>query len=163
MGACELMDRSRGSDTMRWTYGGVFSLLLLLPQVVLGQTATPAGLWKTIDDETGTERSFVRIVEVNGEFRGTVEKIFERPGDHPDHLCEECKGDRKNKPVIGMTILWGLKDAGGVWKGGEILDPDNGKTYRCKMTVSGDGKELNVRGFIGISLIGRTQTWHRLE
>ena len=62
-----------------------------------------------------------------------------------------------------MTILWGLTAAGSVWKGGEILDPDNGKTYRCKMTLSDDGKELNVRGYIGISLIGRTQTWHRLE
>ena len=148
---------------MRWTFGGVCLLLLLLSQSVLGQTATPAGLWKTIDDETGTERSFVRIVEVNGELRGTVEKIFARPDDNPGHLCEKCKGDRKDKPVIGMTILWGLKNAGGVWKGGEILDPDNGKIYSCKMTLSENGKELNVRGFIGISLIGRTQTWHRLE
>ena len=148
---------------MRWILSGVFPFLMLLSQSVFGQTATPAGLWKTIDDETGTQRSFVRIVEVNGEFRGTVEKIFDRPDDHPDHLCEKCKGDRKDKPVVGMTILWGLKDAGSVWKGGEILDPDNGKTYSCKMTLSKDGNELNVRGFIGISLIGRTQTWHRLE
>ena len=148
---------------MRWIFSGVFPILMLLSQSVLGQTATPAGLWKTIDDETGTERSYVRIVVVNGEFRGAVEKIFDRPDDHPDHLCEKCKGDRKDKPVVGMTILWGLKDAGGVWKGGEILDPDNGKIYRCKMTLSEDGNELNVRGFIGISLFGRTQTWHRLE
>ena len=148
---------------MRWIFSGVFPILMLLSQSVLGQTATPAGLWKTIDDDTGTERSFVRIVEIDGEFRGTVEKIFDRPDDHPDHLCDKCKGDRKDKPVVGMTILWGLKDAGGVWKGGEILDPDNGKTYRCKMTLSEDGNELNVRGFIGFSLFGRTQTWHRLE
>ena len=62
-----------------------------------------------------------------------------------------------------MTILWGLKDEGEAWKGGQILDPDNGKTYRCKMTVSDDGRELDVRGYIGISLIGRTQTWLRVE
>jgi uncharacterized protein (DUF2147 family) len=153
----------RSVATMRWTVSSVFSLLLLFTQSVFGQTVSPAGMWKTIDDETGTERSFVRIVEVDGEFRGTVEKIFDRPGDNPGHLCDKCKGDRKDKPVVGMTILWGLKDAGDVWKGGEILDPDNGKIYRCKMTLSDDGKELNVRGFIGISLIGRTQTWHRLE
>ena len=148
---------------MRWIFSGVFPFLMLLSQSVLGQTATPAGLWKTIDDDTGTERSFVRIVEVNGEFRGTVEKIFDRPDDHPDQLCDKCKGDRKDKPVVGMTILWGLKDAGSGWKGGEILDPDNGKIYRCKMTLSENGNELNVRGFIGFSLFGRTQTWHRLE
>ena len=148
---------------MRWIFSGVFPILMLLSQSVLGQTATPAGLWKTIDDDTGTERSYVRIVEINGEFRGAVEKIFDRPDDHPDHLCDKCKGDRKDKPVVGMTILWGLKDAGRVWKGGEILDPDNGKIYRCKMTLSEDGNELNVRGFIGFSLFGRTQTWHRLE
>jgi len=148
---------------MRWIFRGLLSCLLLLPHIVFGQSATPAGLWKTIDDATGTERSFVRIVEVNGEFRGTVEKIFARPDDNPGHLCDKCKGDRKDKPVIGMTILWGLKDAGGTWKGGEILDPDNGKIYGCKMTLSENGKQLNVRGFIGISLIGRTQTWHRLE
>ena len=102
---------------MRWILSGVFPFLMLLSQSVFGQTATPAGLWKTIDDDTGTERSFVRIVEVNGEFRGTVEKIFDRPDDHPDHLCDKCKGDRKDKPVVGMTILWGLKDAGRVWQG----------------------------------------------
>ena len=148
---------------MRWIAGSVFSFLWLLPQIVFAQAATPAGLWKTIDDVTGKERSIVRIVEVNGEFQGKVETIFERPGDDPDHLCDKCKGERKDKPVIGMTILWGLKHDGDVWKGGKILDPDNGKTYSCKMELADNGKELNVRGFIGISLLGRTQTWYRTE
>jgi uncharacterized protein (DUF2147 family) len=138
-------------------------MVFLLPQLVLAQASTPVGLWKTIDDATGKERSYVRIVEVNGELQGKVEKLFDFPGDDPEHLCDKCKGDRKDQPVIGMTILWGLKDEGKVWKGGEILDPDNGKTYRCKMTVSENGQELDVRGYIGISLIGRTQTWLRLE
>lgn len=139
------------------------SLMCLLPSLAVAQTASPVGVWKTIDDVTGNQRSIVRIVEVNGEIQGTVEKIFERPGDNPDHLCVKCKGELKDKPVIGMTILWSLKDTGGVWKGGKILDPDNGKTYSCKMELAEKGKELNVRGFIGISLIGRTQTWYRLE
>lgn len=130
---------------------------------VMAQAAGPVGLWKTIDDETGKERSYVRIVDVNGELQGKVEKIFDFPGDDPQHLCDKCKGELKDKPVIGMTILWGLKEDGGVWKGGEILDPNNGKTYRCKLTPSADAKQLDVRGYIGISLIGRTQTWHRLE
>lgn len=141
----------------------VFALICLLPPSVVAQTVSPVGVWKTIDDVTGKERSIVRIIEVNGELQGTVEKIFERPGDDPEHLCDKCKGELKDKPVIGMTIVWGLKDKGDVWKGGKILDPDNGKTYSCKMELAENGKELNVRGFIGISLIGRTQTWYRLE
>ena len=138
-------------------------LICAFPPFVMAQSVSPVGVWKTIDDVTGKERSIVRIVEVNGALQGTVENIFERPGDDPDHLCDKCKGDLKDKPVIGMTILWDLKDKGDVWKGGKILDPDNGKTYSCKMELAEEGKELNVRGFIGISLIGRTQTWYRME
>jgi len=129
----------------------------------LAHAASPEGLWRTIDDETGKERSYVRIVAVDGKLQGTVEKLFRFPGDDPENLCEECKGDLKNKPIVGMRILWDMKEKGGVWTGGHILDPNNGKTYRCKMTVSDDGQQLDVRGYIGISLIGRTQTWHRLE
>ena len=136
-------------------------LMMMLAGSALADTSSPAGVWKSIDDKTKKERSIIRITEVNGEFKGVVEKIFDRPGDDPAHLCKECKGERKDKPIIGMTILWGLKKDGDIWAGGEILDPDNGKTYRCKMTLSEDGKSLNVRGFIGISLIGRSQIWWR--
>lgn len=124
---------------------------------------SPVGVWRTIDDKTETERSIVRIVEVDGELQGTVEQIFTRPDEDPEHLCDECKGERKDQPIIGMTILWGLKQDNGVWSGGQILDPKNGKIYRCKMTLADDGQTLDVRGYIGISLIGRTQTWHRVE
>jgi uncharacterized protein (DUF2147 family) len=92
-----------------------------------------------------------------------VEKIFDQPDDDPEHLCKECKGDRKDKPIVGMTILWGLKKDGDAWTGGEILDPKNGKIYRCKITPSADGKSVDVRGFIGVSFIGRSQTWLRQE
>ena len=136
-------------------------LMVMLAGGVLADTSSPAGVWKSIDDKTKKERSIIRITEVNGEFQGVVEKLFDQPGDDPAHLCKECKGERKDKPIIGMTILWGLKKDGDTWAGGEILDPDNGKTYRCKMTLSEDGKSLNVRGFIGISLIGRSQIWWR--
>jgi uncharacterized protein (DUF2147 family) len=148
---------------MRLYLSYLLAISLLLPQLVFAQASTPVGLWKTIDDATGKPRSHVRIEEVNGELQGAVEKIFPFPGDDPENLCDKCKGERKDKPVVGMTILWGLKNDGGVWKGGEILDPDNGKTYRCKMAVSDDGRELDVRGYIGISLIGRTQTWLRVQ
>lgn len=125
------------------------------------QSASPAGLWRTIDDKTKNERSLIRITESNGELQGVIEKIFDQPGDDPAHLCRECRGERKDKPIIGMTILWGLKQEGGIWAGGEILDPKNGRIYKAKVTPSADGKTLDVRGYIGVSLIGRTQTWHR--
>ena len=93
------------------------------------------GLFEVVDEEVG-------VFDTGGELQGKVEKIFTFPGDNPEHLCDKCKGDRYNKPVIGMRILWGLRDEGGVWKGGHILDPNNGKTYRCKLTPSEDGREL---------------------
>lgn len=139
--------------------------LLCISSAVAADRNSPVGLWQTIDDKTGQPRSHVRIVEADGALEGRVEKVLNRqPDDDPDGLCRPCKGERKDKPVVGMTILWGLKpDGGTVWAGGEILDPKNGKTYRCKMTVVDGGAKLDVRGFIGVSLIGRTQTWVRLE
>lgn len=127
----------------------------------LAQEASPVGVWRTIDDKTKKERSIIRITEANGELQGVVEKIFDQPGDDPAHLCKECKGDLKDKPIIGMRILWGLKKDGAGWSGGEILDPKNGRTYKAKLTPAVDGSTLDVRGYIGVSLIGRTQVWHR--
>jgi len=124
---------------------------------------SPVGNWRSIDDETKQERSIVSITEENGELKGVVQRIFDQPGDDPAQLCEQCKDERKGKPIIGMTILWGLRKDGDAWTGGEILDPKNGKIYRCTITLSEDGKSLNIRGFIGISLIGRTQTWLRQQ
>jgi len=136
---------------------------LMLVSNLVAAAGTPVGVWRSIDDKTKQERSIIRISEENGALKGVVEKLFDQPGDDPAHLCKECKDERKDKPIIGMTILWGLKKDGESWGGGEILDPHNGKIYRCKMTLSEDGKSLNVRGFIGISLIGRSQTWLRQE
>jgi uncharacterized protein (DUF2147 family) len=124
---------------------------------------SPVGLWKTIDDNTGRPRGLVRIMEVNGEYQGKVEKIFTVPGEDPDPKCEKCDGARQNQPVIGMTILWGLKKQGDEYQGGAILDPENGKVYRAKMKLDGEGGKLSVRGFIGFALLGRTQTWVRDE
>lgn len=123
---------------------------------------SPVGLWKTIDDKTNKPRSLVRIVEENGEYKGIVEKGL-REGDNPERLCEKCDAPRKNQKIVGMTFMWGLKKAGNEYKGGEILDPENGKIYRCKMKLIDGSKKLDVRGFIGIALIGRTQTWLRQE
>jgi uncharacterized protein (DUF2147 family) len=122
---------------------------------------SPVGLWRTIDDKTGKEKSLVRIVETNGELRASIEKLFREPHEEPNPNCDKCPGDRKNKPVLGMMIMTGLKKAGSEFEGGEILDPANGKIYRVKMWTAEGGKKLNVRGFIGVSLLGRTQVWIR--
>jgi len=124
---------------------------------------TPAGLWKTIDDGSGKERALVRIVENNGVFEGRVEKIFDQPGDDLQHLCRRCGGARKDKPIVGMVFIWGVKKDGDQYGGGEILDPNNGTIYRAKMKVTGGGRKLQVRAYIGWSLFGRSQTWIRQE
>ncbi len=137
-------------------------LLAFFSSAVLAES-TPAGLWRTIDDHSGKEKSLVRIIEINGEFRGTIERLFREPSEDPNPNCEKCPGDKKNKPVIGMMILTGLKKDKDQWSGGEILDPQNGKTYKCKVWLEDKGRELHVRGFIGMALLGRTQVWKREE
>ncbi len=126
--------------------------------------ATPVGLWKTIDDETKQEKSLVRITEAGGTMTGKVEKIL-NPAKQ-DSKCVDCTDARKNQPVLGMTIVSGVKQNAtekGMWDGGEILDPNNGKTYKVRMTPIDGGKNLEVRGYVGMPLLGRTQTWVRVE
>jgi len=124
---------------------------------------SPAGLWKTVDDKSGKERALVRIVDNNGVFEGTVEKIFDQPGDDPKHLCRRCDGERKDQPIVGMVFLWGLRRDGDVYGGGEVLDPNIGRTYRARLKLIDGGRKLEVRAYIGISLFGRSQTWVRQE
>ena len=122
--------------------------------------ATPVGVWKTIDDKTGQPKSIVEITETNGELTGKVKEVLQ--SDHgPNPICKECEGERKNQTVTGMTIIWGMKKDGEAWSGGKILDPKNGKVYGCKMRLTDGGQKLEVRGFIGFSLLGRSQVWER--
>lgn len=135
---------------------------LSLSQTLWAADATPVGLWKTIDDTTNKPRSLIRVTEHNGEFRAVVEKgLLET--DTGDKVCDKCTDERKGQKIIGMTIAKGLKKNGNKYDGGEILDPDNGKIYKCKMTLDESGNNLEVRGYIGISLIGRSQIWQRVE
>ena len=148
----------------RWT--ALLPLICLLA-AVLPQPAgsadlqSPIGRWKTIDDETNAERSIVEITLVGDELQGRILKIFYRPDEKPDPVCEACEGDRKNQPIVGMTFLWGLKRDGEDWAGGAILDPKNGKIYNAKASLADGGQKLRVRGFIGTPLLGRTQIWIR--
>ena len=158
--------RSLAASTIVFCHSITMVLQIIIISVMVWSVASaselsPVGLWKTIDDNTGKPRGLVRIMEQNGEYQGKVEKIFTAPGEDPDPKCEKCDGARRNQPVIGMTILWGLTKQGDEYQGGEILDPENGKVYRATMKLNGDGGRLDVRGFIGFSLFGRTQTWLR--
>jgi uncharacterized protein (DUF2147 family) len=138
---------------------------LLGGAALLAQAQTsPAGLWKTIDDDGKTEKSLVRISDSNGLFSAQIEKIFD-PAKQ-DARCGKCSDERKDQPMLGMTILRGVRhnpNDASLWDGGEILDPNNGKTYRVRLRPSDDGQRLEVRGYIGLPLLGRTQTWQRVE
>ena len=143
----------------------IASLLALtiagISQTVLAQADPVVGTWKTIDDKTGQAKSLVKIDIVNGELQGTVIQTFPSPGEAPITHCTLCSDARKNQPIMGMKIMSGLKqDKTGYWSGGEILDPKEGKIYKVKLSTD-DGKKLDVRGDIGIALIGRTQTWQK--
>ena len=142
---------------------------LLKSSVVLAASAfaalamanSPVGQWHTLDDKTGELKSMVVIYEQQGVVRGRVEKVLRKDAD-PSAKCEKCSDDRKNQPVVGMEIIRGAKKAGGknVWEDGEILDPENGKTYGLRLTPVENGAKLEVRGSIGP--FGRTQTWVRV-
>lgn len=148
----------------KFIYTIILSTILMLPGFRLGAAElSPAGLWRTIDELSGQPKGLVRIREVNGQFEGKVEKAFLKPGDDPAPRCEKCDGPRHNQPVLGLKILWGLAKNGEEYQGGEILDPESGKIYRVKMKLLDGGKKLEVRGFIGISLLGRSQIWLRDE
>lgn len=138
--------------------------LLALPLMALSVSAMAAdatGRWKTIDDETGQVKSIVEIYRTtNGTLAGKVVEVLK--SDKPNPVCDKCSGTNKNKPINGMVILWGLKAVDDThWAGGNILDPAKGKTYKSKITLVEGGKKLQMRGFMGIEALGRTQTWIR--
>jgi uncharacterized protein (DUF2147 family) len=148
--------------TLSLALSGLLTLLVLAPRIH-GAELSPVGLWKTIDDNTGKPGGLIRITMVNGQYQGKIEKIFTDPGEDPNPRCQKCDGARRDQTVLGMTFLWGLTKQGEEYDGGEILDPKNGKIYRAKMKLEEGGKKLNVRGYIGLSLLGRSQTWFREE
>lgn len=141
------------------------ALLCLLPLTSLAQNAlaqsTPVGRWRSIDDATGKSKAVIEVSEAgNGTLSAKIVQLIDT-SDGPNPLCDDCSGARHNKPILGMTIAWGLKPEGKVWAGGRILDPENGKEYAVKMTPIAGGRKLEVRGFLGFSLLGRTQVWLR--
>jgi len=121
------------------------------------QDDTIWGKWKTIDDKTKEPKSIVEIYEQEGKLYGRIVKLFLKPGEDPDPVCDKCTGEQKNKKTLGMVIINGLTKKGDAWSKGKVLDPDNGKNYNAKIWLE-DGK-LKIRGYI--LFLYRTQTWMR--
>ncbi|MBN2802059.1 MAG: DUF2147 domain-containing protein [Deltaproteobacteria bacterium] len=142
----------------------IASLSLYGAALIAGDTtakSSPVGVWKTVDDNTGKVRSHIKIWENNGKLYGKILKLIDPPEANP--VCDKCQGNLHNKPVEGMTVMKGLKKDGNEWSGGTILDPESGKTYKVLLELMQNGNKLKVRGYIGFSLLGRTQYWHRLK
>lgn len=139
-----------------WKVLVAFVFAVLFIPVALAQSI--AGNWTTLDDKTGQKRALIHLNASGGTLSGTIVKVFPQPGD--TGICSKCPGGFKNKKIQGIQFVWGLKDKGnGVWDGGQILDPKTGKIYRAKMTL--EGNKLYVRGYVGLSVLGRTQVWVR--
>lgn len=132
--------------------------LVALPFSALA--ASPVGNWQTVDED-GQKKAVVRITQdPNGDLRGVITKLIQKPGA----ICEKCPGDKKGKPIEGMSIIWSLKSEGdNKWSEGAILDPQSGSTYNLKAELKEGGKKFELRGFRGVSLLGRTQVWTRID
>jgi len=128
-----------------------------------GDNTSPVGTWKTIDDASGKPKSLIVITESNGVLQGKIEKLFRTPEEDQNPKCDKCTGANKDQPIVGLTILTGLKKDGKEWSGGEIMDPANGKVYKSKAELTDGGSKLQVRGYIGVPMFGRSQTWVREE
>jgi hypothetical protein len=128
-----------------------------------GADLTPVGLWQSLDQETKQPNGWFLITNHGGIYAGIIAKMFLQPGQDPNVVCSRCKDDRRNKPWLGLEIIRGMKaDGDNKYDGGTILDPRDGNVYDAEMKLSPDGQTLIVRGYLGISLLGRNQYWTRL-
>jgi len=124
---------------------------------------SPAGLWQAIDSDTKEPTGWFLIADHNGIFDGIIAKMFLKPGEDPNAICDRCKDDRHDHPWLGLEIIRGMRPEGDdKFGGGTILDPRDGKVYKATMKVTPDGQTLVVRGYLGFELLGRNQYWTRL-
>ncbi len=140
----------------------LITLLAMLAGVAHAAPDPVLGLWQTTDEKTNAPAAVVKLEVVDDILRGTVVKIFQQPGVPADPVCKLCADERHDKPILGMIILSGLKrTAAGKWSGGEILDPKIGKVYKVKLSAAENGKTMEVLGYVGVPLMGKTRIWQR--
>lgn len=141
----------------KYAYLTIF--ILCITSTLSQAQASITGTWKTIDDVTGEAKSHVEIYEMDGAYYGKIVKLLR---DNAASICESCKGAKKNQPLIGLVVMDGLTKQDDSWGKGTIMDPENGKTYKCKISFEDEDK-LKVRGYIGIEALGRNQYWTRIQ
>jgi uncharacterized protein (DUF2147 family) len=145
-------------------------LVVLSAVIMLGATSvslraaepSAVGLWEQVDEKSGKPESWFKITERNGAYEGNIVKIFFKPGEDENWVCDKCEGSERGKPVLGLALIKGMQRSGSSYENGTIMDPRDGSVYRALMKLSPDGQKLEVRGFLGISLFGRSQVWNRL-
>jgi uncharacterized protein (DUF2147 family) len=146
--------------------GALLLIIAAVSPAAAGQATltapTASGVWQQADDD-GKVGAWVTISEEEGAYVGRLSRLFLDPGDDPNPICTECPGDKRNQPLLGLVFIEQMKQSGLDYDGGTILDPGTGNTYHASMHLSPDGTKLTVRGYLGLSIFGRSQIWNRVE